>query len=89
LGTLRHFRIPSVICINKSDIYPQGTEAIREFADKENIELVGEIPYDENLPKSMVMGKPITLMFPNSPASLAIRKLWETIVGLLDLPEEL
>ncbi len=89
LGTLRHFRIPSVICVNKADIYPQGTEAIRELADKENIELVGEIPYDENLPKSMVMGKPITLMFPNSPASLAIRKLWETIVGLLDLPEEL
>lgn len=89
LGTLRHFHIPSVICVNKADIYPQGTEAIREFAKNENIELVGEIPYDENLTKSMVMGKPITLMYPDSNASLAIRNLWETIVGLLELQEDL
>ena len=89
LETLRHFHIPSVICVNKADIYPQGTEAIREFAKNENIELVGEIPYDENLTKSMVMGKPITLMYPDSNASLATRNLWETIVGLLELQEGL
>lgn len=88
LGTLRHFRIPAVICINKADIYPEGTSAIREFAAVEGIDLVGEIPYDENIPKAMIAGKPITLLFPDSPAALAVHKVWHTIVQLLQLQED-
>jgi len=89
LGTLRHFHIPSVICINKADIYPEGAGAIREYANTENIELVGEIPYDENLPKSMIAGKAITSLFPDSPASLAIRNLWRKTAQLLNTREDL
>jgi len=77
LGTLRHFRVPTVICINKADIYPEGTRAIREFADAEGIDLIGEIPYDENIPRAMLEGKPITLLFPDSPAARAVRDVWQ------------
>lgn len=76
LGTLHHFRVPAAICINKADIYPQGTKAIREFAAVEGIELAGEIPYDENIPRAMIAGKPITLMFPQTPAALSIKEVW-------------
>lgn len=87
LGTLRHFRIPAVICINKADIYPEGTKAIREYAAVEEINLVGEIPYDENIPKAMIEGQPITLVFPESPAALSAQSVWQKVIQLLQ-PQE-
>lgn len=87
LGTLRHFRVPAVICINKADIYPEGTRAIQEFAIAEGIDLIGEISYDENLPRAMIEGKPITLLFPDSPAARAVRDVWQKTIQLLQLQE--
>ena len=83
LGTLRHFHIPSVICINKADIYPEGTKAIRTFAADEGIDIVGEVPYDENILKAMVEGKPVTLAYPESPAGMSIQKVWEKVYQLI------
>lgn len=77
LGTLQHFRIPSIICINKADIYAEGTRQIRQFAAEQNIEIVGEIPFDEHVPQAMVMGSPITTVYPDSPASRSIQATWE------------
>jgi MinD superfamily P-loop ATPase len=80
LGTLQHFRVPVVICINKADIYPEGTRQIREFAAEQGIEVLGEIPFDEHVPRSMLQGVPITEMFPDSPAAQSIRITWEEIL---------
>lgn len=88
LSTLRHFRIPAVICINKADIYPEGTTAIREFAAAEGIDLVGEIPYDENIPRAMIEGQPITVLFPESPAARAVQDAWRKTIQLLQLQED-
>lgn len=88
LDTLRHFRVPAVICINKADIYPEGTRAIRKFATAEGIDLIGEIPYDENIPRAMIEGKPITLLFPDSPASRAVQDVWQKTIQLLQLQED-
>ena len=83
LGTLRHFHIPSVICINKADIYPKGTKAIQAFAADEGIEIVGEVPYDDSILKAMVQGKPVTLVYPESPAGVSIQKVWERVHKLI------
>ncbi len=87
LGTLRHFHVPVIICINKADIYPEGTVLIQEFAEAEGIELVGMIPYDENIPRSMIDGKPITLAFPETPATVAIKSVWQKTKRILRPPE--
>jgi MinD superfamily P-loop ATPase len=79
LGTLQHFRIPTVICINKADLYPQGTEEIHLFAETQGIEVVGEIPFDERIPLSMLQGVPIQVLFPDSPAARAIHEIWHKI----------
>lgn len=88
LGTLRHFHVPAVVCINKADIYPEGTRAIREFAAAEGIELIGEIPYDEKIPRAMIEGKPVTVLFPDSSAAKAIRDVWRKTISLLQLQED-
>ncbi len=88
LSTLQHFRIPPTICINKSDIYPEGTELIREYAKTEGITIVGEIPYDENIPRAMIKGRPITLDSPESPAALSIQRIWKNTMEILSNQEK-
>lgn len=83
-ATLQHFRVPRVICINKADIYPEGTKQIREFAQEQGIQILGEIPYDENIPHAMMMGWPVTQAFPGSDASRAIAQIWERTAAVLN-----
>ncbi|MHC1739867.1 MAG: ATP-binding protein [Anaerolineaceae bacterium] len=83
LSTLQHFRVPSVICINKADIYPQGARQIVEYATEQGIEILDEIPFDEQVPHAMLQGSPITQVFPDSPAAQSILKIWQSILPRL------
>ena len=82
-ATLQHFCVPQVICINKADIYPEGTQQIREFALEHGIQMLGEIAYDERIPQSMLMGKPVTEAYPQSEASGSINEIWKQTLELL------
>jgi len=83
LGTLRHFRVPAVVCINKADIYPQGTAQIYQFAAEQGIEVIGEIPYDESVHLAMLEGIPVTAFLPEAPAAVSIREIYsETLKRL-------
>ncbi len=87
LGTLQHFRIPAVICINKADIYQEGARQIKAYAAEQGIEVIGEIPFDEHVLKAMIAGAPITSLFPESPASVKIQSIWYNLRQLL-FPEK-
>lgn len=79
LETLNHFRVPTVICINKADLYLEGTRQIKEFAISEGIEVLGEIPFDEHIVDAMLQGSPVTSLFAESPASQAINQIWKKL----------
>ena len=83
LETTRHFGVEALICINKADIYLDGTNKIEEYCRKENIRMVGKIPFDLMVTESMIHGKPVTSYQPNSPASLAIRDVWTGVMKAL------
>ncbi len=83
ISTLQHFRIPSVICINKADIYPRGVKEIRAYANEQGIAILGEIPFDEHVSKAMIDGSPITKEFPNSPAAQSIQEIWRLVLDQL------
>jgi len=87
-STLKHFKIPSVLCINKSNIYPQGARQIKEYAVDQGIEVLGEIPYDEAFSQAMIQGLPITELFPESEAAQAIQDIWQKILTRLNPQEE-
>ncbi len=92
--TLKHFKIPSVLCINKADLYPQGSLEIQEFARQENIKVMGEIPFDTHVQTAVRMGTQVTREFPDAPASQIIRKIWQATqeqmvhLGLIALKEK-
>lgn len=79
LETLKHFRVPTVICINKADLFLEGTRLINEFAKSESIEVLGEIPFDEHILDAMLQGSPVTALFAESPASKSINQIWKKL----------
>ena len=77
LGLLNHFKIPSLVCVNKYDINEENTARIVEFCESNGVEVVGKIPFDIVVTEAMVAGKPIVEYAPKSNVSKAIEELWE------------
>ena len=44
LGTVRHFRVPALVLINKADINPANAANIEAFCQAQGIPLVGRLP---------------------------------------------
>jgi len=59
LGVAKHFNIPAVVCINKSDINPEMSEEIKEYCREVGIEVVGVLPYDNITTEAMIAGKTV------------------------------
>ncbi|MHB1335582.1 MAG: ATP-binding protein [Candidatus Humimicrobiaceae bacterium] len=70
------FNIKSLACINKFDINLKNTAEIEEFCTSKNIEVIGKVSYDENVPKVLAQKKFI-IDYPDSSAAKDIKKLWE------------
>jgi len=64
LEMTKHFRLPSLVCINKADTYPEGSH----------------IPFDLTVTEAMVYGEPVTVFNPQGPASQAIKQIWHSVV---------
>ncbi|WP_456367714.1 nucleotide-binding protein [Thermococcus sp.] len=75
---VQHFREPAYLIINKADLNP-GFTALKEWAESEGIPILGEIPYDRAIPKSMSMLKPVVEAFPDSKAAKALKEIAERI----------
>jgi MinD superfamily P-loop ATPase len=84
LGLTQHFRLPALVCINKADIYPEGSNQIRDYCDRHQIEVVGSIPFDEAVTRAMVYGEPVTAYLPDAPASRALEGIWQRVARLLN-----
>jgi len=83
LELLNHFKVEALVCINKHDLNEENTAAIKEFCSEEGIEMVGQIPFDPEVTKAMVAGLPVVEYAPDSPASEAIKAIWERLTSIL------
>lgn len=75
----QHFKLPVLVCINKADLYPEGTAKISDYCSQNQIELVGSVPFDEKVSEAMIQGKAITIYQPDSPASQALLEAWQKV----------
>jgi MinD superfamily P-loop ATPase len=87
LATAAHFRVPTLVCINKADIYPAGTAEIEAYCRERGIEVVGRIPFDATVTEAMVQGEPVTAFSPHAPASQALSEIWQRVAMRLKSPE--
>ena len=58
---VKKFKIKTACIINKFDINPEITEEIDQYLERENIELISYLPYDEAFTKAMIVGKTVAV----------------------------
>ncbi len=75
-----HFRIPCMVCVNKSDLNQENTAAIQRMSEERGLPVVGHIPFDPIFVESMVQGRTVIEYQPGSKASQAIEKLWRAVL---------
>ena len=76
LQVVRHFGIPAYLVVNKFDLNEDVTERIEAFARKENLPVLGRIPYDPRVPQQMIAGKS-AVEDDESTAGEAMRAIYE------------
>ncbi|MDD4223785.1 MAG: ATP-binding protein [Candidatus Cloacimonetes bacterium] len=61
---VKQFNIPAGCLINKADINPEIADRIRSFIAQQDNCLVDEIPYDEDFPRAITLGKSLVELDP-------------------------
>lgn len=75
------FQVKRYVVINKYDLNDQLAEEIQEWCNKEQIPVLGMIPFDPQIVHAMVQCKSITEWAPDAPASPLIREIFERLVN--------
>ncbi len=73
-----HFGVPTKVVINKFDINPANSEKIEKLCEKENIEVIAQIPFSRKVSESIVHGIPLVECYTNGIVH-TISSLWERI----------
>jgi len=84
LGTVTHFGVPALVCINKADLSPAYTAEIKAFCAGQGIEVVGELPFDTVVTEAMVQGQPVTAYQPDGTMATALRETWARLLVCLE-----
>ena len=74
---LDHFEVKSYVIVNKFDINRKNTVDLERFCKMNSIVVLGKVPFDSTVTKSMVHGFPIVEYDSNAPASKAITRIWK------------
>ncbi len=73
-----HFKTQTACCINKYDLNLKNSGQIESWCEKNSIPLVGKIPFDEEVTKSMVQGIPLT-EYANNSVLKEIKNMWQKL----------
>ena len=82
LELLAHFEIQPYVIVNKYDINEENTSDLEEYCRANKISILGKVPFDPTVTKSMVQGTPVVEYDPESPASMAIIEAWKRFISL-------
>lgn len=77
IETAEHFDVAVDICINKADIHPGMAQRIKTYAREHDLDIIGEIPYDEHIIHAQNEGK--SIVDDASPARDAVIDLYRRL----------
>lgn len=83
IKTAETFQAKLAVCVNKWDVCPENTEAIRTFCETEQIPFVGKIPYDKSASGAINAG--LSLADVDCPARDALETIYKNTIQLLNL----
>jgi MinD superfamily P-loop ATPase len=74
-----HFRIPTLVCINKWDLNPEITEQIEAEATQNGVRIAGRVRYDNAITKAQIM-KTSVVEYTGGAVSEDIKTVWRNVV---------
>ncbi len=82
LGVARHFGVDALVCINKYDLCPEMTGEIAHYCLRENIDLIGKIPFDPAVLDVMEQERSVESLL-QTEAGKVIEKVWDNVISRL------
>ncbi len=82
-GVARHFGVKLAVCINKGDINPEIAEQVRRYCSESGLEMLGVVPFDEEVNKATMNGEVLVELY-DGPAANALKSLWKATMALLE-----
>lgn len=83
-----HFKVATMLCINKWDLHPELSAEIETLAQTRNVELLGKIPFDPSVIDCQIEGIPVTVS-QTSLAAYSIKDMWNKLAARIEqLPEK-
>jgi MinD superfamily P-loop ATPase len=83
LEMTRHFRLPTVVTVNKGDLHPRSRETIQDRCRALGVPVLPWIPFQESVTRALLEGRPITEHEPASAASQALAEIWASLKDIL------
>ena len=81
-GVTRHFGVKALVCINKWDLSQEMSEEIEKYCAKEDLCVVGKIPFDPEVLDTIKKGLPVKNLL-KTKAGTAIINMWKKVEGHL------
>jgi MinD superfamily P-loop ATPase len=78
---VRHFDLSVLVCVNKWDLHGALTAEIEAECRDRGYALVGRVPYDDAVPRSIADGVPL-VEWDDGPASQATRSVWAQVAEM-------
>jgi MinD superfamily P-loop ATPase len=86
LALARHFCIRSYICINKFDLNEAMSQRIEKYGEENGSEIVGRIPYSDDVTEAMIQAKSI-IEYRDGPVADEIKNMWEKLSRSLGISQ--
>lgn len=81
IDTSKRFKLPIMVCINKYDTNLEKTDEIEKYSLKNNLELVGKIPFDKEVINILNKGK--SVIEEENLAGVSIREMYKKVMDNL------
>jgi MinD superfamily P-loop ATPase len=82
LKLTEHFRIPSVVCINKFDINLENTHQIASYCENNGSRIIGKIPYEPKVVEALVQRKTV-MDYPCNEVQRIVHQMWREVERFL------
>jgi MinD superfamily P-loop ATPase len=73
-----HFKIPSMVCVNKFDINLENTAQIASHCKKNGARLIGKIPYESRVVEALIQRKTV-MDYPCNEVHGIVHGMWEEV----------
>ncbi len=77
-----HFKIPSMVVINKFDINVENSQNITSYCEENGSKLLGKIPYEPKVVEALVNRKTV-MDYPCNEVQWIVRQMWEGVESRL------